>query len=313
MSRIVRRIGDWPRTVAAIIVLLGLMTVAAVAQTIKLSDGTFGQKVVLYNLAGVEQNLISALTATLDVNIKNVNGSPALDAFTSGTLQNAAGADGNGSTLTTNGYIGARFDVTITNTATVNFECSSDGSTYVALWAQREGATPTLATATTVTGSQWRANIAACQAIRARISGWASGTVTVTARGVFGPTVILPQLLDPCQTETKTTTSFSQTSIANIITAVSGKTNYVCAMSLVAAAAEVVSVVEDDTTACASPTVALTGSLTAANGQSLAANGGYVLGDGTATVLAGSTSNRYLCVLQNGSNRVSGFITWVQR
>ena len=120
-------------------------------------------------------------------------------------------------------------------------------------------------------------------------------------------------LLDPCQTVAKTTTAFSQTTIANIITADVNKTNYICAIVIVASAAEAVSVVEDDTSGCGSLTAALAGSTTAANGMSLAANGGFTLGNGQSTVLAGSANNRYLCIAQDGSDRISGSITWVQR
>ena len=121
------------------------------------------------------------------------------------------------------------------------------------------------------------------------------------------------KVFDPCETGTKTTTAFSQTAIANIITADAAKKNYICAFTVVAGSAEVVSIVEDDTTACASPTAALMGSTTAANGLSFAANGGMTLGNGESSVLVGSATNRYLCVAQSGSNRVSGFVTWVQR
>lgn len=119
--------------------------------------------------------------------------------------------------------------------------------------------------------------------------------------------------IDPCRSETKTTTAFSQTSIGNIISADANKTNYVCAFVVVASAAEVVSIVEDDTSGCGSLTAALAGSTTAANGMSLAANGGISWGNGDSAILKGSAANRYLCVAQDGSDRISGSITWVQR
>jgi hypothetical protein len=120
-------------------------------------------------------------------------------------------------------------------------------------------------------------------------------------------------LVDPCQSVAKTTTAFSQTSIANVIAADAAKINYICAIVIVASAAEVVSVVEDDTSGCGSLTAALAGSTTAANGMSLAANGGFTLGNGESTVLKGSANNRYLCIGQDGSDRISGSVTWVQR
>lgn len=120
-------------------------------------------------------------------------------------------------------------------------------------------------------------------------------------------------LVDPCTSGAKTTTAISQTSITNIISADANKTNYICALTLVAGAAEIINIVEDDTSGCGSPTAALVGSTTAANGVSVAANGGFAVGNGQSAVLIGTANNRYLCISQNGSNRVSGFITWVQR
>lgn len=245
MNRVKTWIARWPR-LAALIVMLLAMSVPLLAQAIvKLTDGTFAEKVIIYSLAGTEQGgLLTTISDTLT------------------SIRNAMATDATmGNTATSNG-------------PQLMAECDDTS---------------------TVAGGEG-------QAARLRLN--------CTNRAL-----LVENRTDPCQdsTLTKTTTAFSQTAIANIITASASAKNYVCAMSLVASAAEVVSVVEDDTTACASPTAALTGSTTAANGQSLAANGGFVLGDGSATVLAGTAANRYLCVLQSGANRVSGFITWVQR
>jgi hypothetical protein len=47
--------------------------------------------------------------------------------------------------------------------------------------------------------------------------------------------------------------------------------------------------------------------------MSFGANGGLSVGNGQATVLAGKTANVDTCLNVSGSNRVSGFISWVQQ
>lgn len=117
---------------------------------------------------------------------------------------------------------------------------------------------------------------------------------------------------DPCSDVAKTTTPISLITDTIIIPAVSGKKNYICAISVVAGAAEIVSITEGTTALCASGEVALLGSVTDAEGMSFAANGGLALIGGNATVIAGKTSNVNTCLNVSGSNRVSGYVTWVQ-
>jgi hypothetical protein len=118
---------------------------------------------------------------------------------------------------------------------------------------------------------------------------------------------------DPCTGNAKTTTPISSTADVAIITATSGKKNYICSLSLVASAAEVVSVWEGTGTACGTGSAALAGSTTEANGLSFAANGGIALVGGQGTALNGITANVDTCLRISGSNRVSGFVTWVQQ
>lgn len=97
-------------------------------------------------------------------------------------LQNAAGANGNGTALTNLGDTGAvLMQITGTFTATVNFEGSLDGgTTYVAIRAQDMGAA-TKATTATAAG-MWLVPCFGMSNVRARVSGFSSGTVTVRAR-----------------------------------------------------------------------------------------------------------------------------------
>lgn len=120
-------------------------------------------------------------------------------------------------------------------------------------------------------------------------------------------------MADPCTFLAKTTDPFSLTARAVVIAAVSAKKNYICAIAVVAGAAEILNIDEGTGTTCQTGTAAIAGSTTAANGLSFAANGGMTIGNGQATVLAGKTVNVDTCLVPSGSNRLSGFITYVQQ
>lgn len=108
---------------------------------------------------------------------------------TSGTLQNAAVANGNGSTLSTAGLSSAVLTLNCASCAggtTVNFEGSEDATNYTALNAHQIG-TNTIATSTTTAGvTVWQIPVGGFQVVRARVSSYSAGTVTVTGHAVGG-------------------------------------------------------------------------------------------------------------------------------
>lgn len=118
---------------------------------------------------------------------------------------------------------------------------------------------------------------------------------------------------DPCTGGQKTTTAFSTTARVVVISAAAGKKNHICSFGIVAAAAEIANVVEGTGTTCQTGSVALAGSTTAANGMSFAANGGMSSMAGIGTVIAGSGVNVDTCIVPSSTNRVAGFVTWVQK
>lgn len=118
--------------------------------------------------------------------------------FDTVTMQDAAGATGNGEVLViSDRHDGGKgvvaIDVTISNTATVAFE-GTMGDAQDALddqssvtWrsvALPAVATGTLATGATASGMFAGSNLAGLSAIRVRVSAWTSGTVTVIGRAV---------------------------------------------------------------------------------------------------------------------------------
>lgn len=106
--------------------------------------------------------------------------------YTRVVMQSAAVATGNGTVLPcTNASDGARTTATVQITgiitATVTFEAQIDG-TYVAIQFTNlnSGAVATTATADGI----YRATILGLSDMRARISAWTSGTITITGVAV---------------------------------------------------------------------------------------------------------------------------------
>lgn len=117
---------------------------------------------------------------------------------------------------------------------------------------------------------------------------------------------------DPCSALPKTTDPISITTDTVIISALASKKNYICALVIVAGAAEITAITEGTGSVCGTSEAALLGSTTDANGTSFAANGGLVIGDGLGAVINGKTTNVDTCLNVSGSNRVSGLVTYVQ-
>lgn len=97
------------------------------------------------------------------------------------THQNAATANGNGVAADVDGYGSAMFQVAGTFNAKVNFEGSVDGVNYVPIFVlDSSGNRVASATAPGI----FRADIAGLKSIRAPISNYVSGAVTVVSRAL---------------------------------------------------------------------------------------------------------------------------------
>jgi hypothetical protein len=114
------------------------------------------------------------------------------------TLQSAAAANGNGTVMPVAGYDTAVLQITGTFVANVNFEVTADGST----WTGIEGIQPNEnLSGGAVTGSSdadWVFAVAGFTSIRARISSYVSGSVTVIGFAEMGgaPAVVLARTAD---------------------------------------------------------------------------------------------------------------------
>jgi len=107
----------------------------------------------------------------------------------------------------------------------------------------------------------------------------------------------------PIDIVTATTTQLVAASASNKL--------YVCSLHLVTNAANNVALVEDDTSACASPTAGVTGGVTAGEGYNFGANGGLTLGNGGGTVAITAATNRYVCLITSAATQLSGSMTYV--
>lgn len=108
----------------------------------------------------------------------------AADLAATTTLQNAATATGNGTTLDVKGYGAAILQVTGTFSATITFEATLDGTNWVAVEATslNDGSKSTTATSTGL----FVVPTPGVETLRARISAYTSGSVTVVGRGFPG-------------------------------------------------------------------------------------------------------------------------------
>lgn len=136
-----------------------------------------------------------------------------------------------------------------------------------------------------------------------------TGTVRTFLLGEKGDVVT-----DPCNGRAKTpfVVNVATAAATEIANAVAGKHFYICAINLVAAAAQTIAFAEDDTDGCGSLTAGLAGGVTAATGWSFAANGGIALGNGNATVMRTGTAGRYLCFITGQAAQLSGTVMYVQ-
>lgn len=152
------------------------------------------------------------------------------------TLQNAAVANGNGTTLTTSGMSTALLTVncaTCSGGTTINFEVSGDGTNYQAINGTLTSTGEVSATTATAGIAVWQVPVAGSALLRARISGYSAGTVTIT--GITMPigfnnntVAVTPSTLASGSPFVKGTTSaMTGTSSTQVLAAVTAKRLYV--------------------------------------------------------------------------------------
>lgn len=98
------------------------------------------------------------------------------------TLQDAAGATGNGTAISTAAYTSVALQVVISNTATVTFEGTADNSNWVSVVCTSTASTSGSLVTTATASGMYQCNVAGLSQFRARISAFTNGTVTVKGR-----------------------------------------------------------------------------------------------------------------------------------
>lgn len=266
-------------------------------------------------------------------------------ADTTATLQSAAVANGNGTTLNVSGLSSVMLTVNCSACAggtTVNFEGTEDGTNYTSVWAEQFG-TSTIAISTTMAGvTVWQFPTGAVQTIRARISAYSAGTITVTGHassasfhpyvisapsigataaavpasamqvgGTNGTNLTVP-FIDPCQQGARTRVAVNQAAGAQLITGTAAKQTYICDLDLVTATAQNIALVEGTGATCGTGTAGMAGGATAATGWNFAINAILVKGSGGFWVYKTATVADNVCLLQSGVGQISGSLSYVQ-
>jgi hypothetical protein len=95
------------------------------------------------------------------------------------------------------------------------------------------------------------------------------------------------------------------------VTGVSGRQVRVCALHIIAAAADNVAVIEGTGATCGTGSAGMAGGTTAATGYNLAANGGLALGSGLGTVMRTATAGDSVCIVTSAATQLSGGISYV--
>lgn len=123
----------------------------------------------------------------VDQSIPGVTNAVAQTAATpvTATLQAAAGATGNGTVLNVTGMATAILTLSGTFVGTVNWEVTEDsGTTWTPTSPNQYNAGSTAPSTTATAPGLFQFPVAGLTGLRARISGWASGTITVTGHAV---------------------------------------------------------------------------------------------------------------------------------
>ena len=115
------------------------------------------------------------------------------------TMQSAATGNNNGTTLTTTGYqtalVNVNCSVTCSGGTTVNFEGTDSTGTYFPVAAFPVAGTSTAVTTATTSG-QFYVPVAGYTTIRARISAYSAGTITITGTPVNGLDASLARVIN---------------------------------------------------------------------------------------------------------------------
>lgn len=204
-------------------------------------------------------------------------------------------------------------------TPTVVGGSTSDGATNAALLVDSDGVLQVNATSSG-TGD---VNIAEIGGNTVTTTIPVSGTVSATASQSTATNLkvaiydssgnSISASTNPCEGVIPTRVAISQTADTTVITAASSVKNYICGGLIVvdnsAGATEIVNIIEGTGSGCVTTqTAAILGSTTEANGMKITGNGFAI-----SNIVPGSGTNVNTCLMQSGTARISGYLTFVQQ
>ena len=134
--------------------------------------------------------------------------------------------------------------------------------------------------------------------------------VLVLLVGLLWSTKLDPALAAyyPGGTTCSSVKAISQTTSTDLVTFTNKA--YICALMIVSATAQNVSLVQGTGTTCGTSTVALIGSTTAASGPALAANGGFEISIAPGAYIVSTTTAQHVCLLQSSTGLVAGVMIY---
>ena len=141
------------------------------ARVIVKKADTTASETITYNIWSSTTGTSGGVDAVYIENAKGVS---------TATLQTAAVAIGNGTNQDVSGYSTVAFQITGTFVGTVTFETTNDDTNWTSLLCTQVGAN-TIGTIATAPGI-FRASVGGLKTVRARVSAWTSGSITVVGR-----------------------------------------------------------------------------------------------------------------------------------
>ncbi len=176
--------------------------------------------------------------------------------------------------------------------------------------AQMNGVTVLMGNGASGTGAQ-RVTIASDST---GVVGLNAGTNLIGKVDIQSAGTAIPLVTDPCDGNVKSyfPIDIVTATTTEVVNASASDKFYLCSINIGPInAANNVTLVEDDTDACASPTAGIFGGVTAAEGWNIAANGGLTLGNGGSMVAVSANVNRYICLITSAASQLSGGISYV--
>lgn len=186
------------------------LTINGVATTVAAGDCAIGSAMSSFTIAAVSGTVSWTMRAFEIIPYSmSQGGVDTTQAYKQATLQNAATATGVGSYIEVSGYAGLQMEITISGIATITTQYSNDLTNWYSL-------NNTKGNSTASSNTQVFFNTVACRYVRANITAYTSGTVTVIATATQGVPTFGQQYSTYGNLDGSILTSTNMPTIANV-------------------------------------------------------------------------------------------------